>query len=498
MRWMASTWKYANAAVVAIVCVYYLIVPPLLIISYASDPALKTDAIPRFAVRLHRSLSPRYERWARARVAARAGAEVSVHDISGTEWPVFGSAFYLWATEELQRAWDDGELSGKRPPREYARGAIEAATALVLDPAHAAWVRTHWGDDYLRRENVFYRMLVIAAITSHERLLGTGEYLPVLREQVETLAAELDASRFGLLDDYPGQCYPGDVLAAVAMIRRADSVLATDHSAFAARAVRGFAAPLIDSSVYLPPYFVYLDIEPRVDISRGCANSYLLLFAPELWPDTAQRWYARYEKHFWQSDRLMAGFREFPRGYPGSDWYADVDAGPVIGGLGVSAGAFGIGAARANGRFDHASVLSAEVLASSWPLLDGTLLGPRMLSDATDAPLLGEAGLLFSYTRRAVAPTHTAPDRGLPFFYHAWLLLYFGAGMLGFAYAAVRLRFVRRWVPSHHWHCPVLFGVWTILLLGGVGLLLAHLFVPALLLLVFSQLVPVCRPAAAS
>ena len=48
----------------------------------------------------------------------------------------------------------------------------------------------------------------------------------------------------------------------------------------------------------------------------------------------------------------------------------DVDSGPV-------------GAARANGRFDHAYPLSAEMLFACWPLPDGTLLFPRILSGVT-------------------------------------------------------------------------------------------------------------------
>ncbi len=125
------------------------------------------------------------------------------------------------------------------PPRQYARGAIEAAAALVADPNHAGWVRQHWGDDYLKKENLFYRMLLISALTSYQKLLGDTRYEAPLRRQVESLAQELEDSPHGLLDDYPGQCYPIDIVPAIAAIRRADAVLGTDHSQFVARAVRG-------------------------------------------------------------------------------------------------------------------------------------------------------------------------------------------------------------------------------------------------------------------
>jgi len=49
----------------------------------------------------------------------------------------------------------------------------------------------------------------------------------------------------------------------------------------------------------------------------------------------------------------------------------DVDAGPVIDGYGISASAFGIGAARKNGRFDRAFPLTAEMVAIIGELPNG-------------------------------------------------------------------------------------------------------------------------------
>jgi hypothetical protein len=74
----------------------------------------------------------------------------------------------------------------------------------------------------MHRQNVFFRSLIIAACTSHAKLIGDGRHLDLLRDQVESLAAALDASPHGVLEDYPGECYPIDVLAAIACIRRAD------------------------------------------------------------------------------------------------------------------------------------------------------------------------------------------------------------------------------------------------------------------------------------
>jgi len=379
----------------------------------ASDDGLRAPGGSAFAFAWHEKLSERYERYAQRRVASGLAAEVDTYDIAGTEWPLFGSVFYLWATLQLQESWEKDHSLAEVAPRESARGAIEAATTLVLDEKHATWVKAHWGaDEYLRRENVFYRMLVMWAIVAHHELTGSGEHLETLRGQVESLVAELAASPFGLLDDYPGQCYPSDVVAALAAVRRADAILGTDHGDFLQAAVRGFEGALAQP-LGLPPYAANARTGVPLDGSRGCGNSYFCSFAPEIWPARGEGWYGAYVEHFWQRNWFAAGFREFPAGQ-GEPWYFDVDAGPVLGGFGSAASAFGVAAARSNGDFQRAYPLSAELVAFSWPLANGTLLLPRLVSDRKHAPHLGEVAILFQLSREpVVASVGAAADGGI-------------------------------------------------------------------------------------
>ena len=270
--------------------------PGLCLVRDLRDPALAGPGTPERAITLHRDLSPRIERWARDHVASGRAAEVSLHDVPTTEWPIFTAVFYLLGTEQLEAAWRRGELHGEPEPMSYARGAVDAARDLVLDPVHHTWVRMHWGDDYLHREDVFFRALVISALTSHQSLTGDRTYEPMLRDQVETLASALDASPLGLLNDYPDECYPIDVVVAVAWIRHADVVLGTDHSAFVARELRAFTGDQADP-LGLVRYRVALssgaerarDVQP----ARGIGMSWVLVFAPDLWPEQSRDWYAR-------------------------------------------------------------------------------------------------------------------------------------------------------------------------------------------------------------
>ncbi len=464
---------YINAFLLAVLAIYFFLYPAVIILRDLNDPGLsRGEAPPHFAYDWHRSLSPKYEEWALERVAAGRGADMSIYDISGTEWPIFGTVFYLWATEALQQAWEKDPSLASVAPKDYARGAIEASAALVSDPNHAGWVKKHWGADYLSHEDLFYRMLLISGLTSYQNLTRNHRYEPLLREQTESLAQELDASPYGLLDDYPDQCYPVDILPAIAAIQRADKVLGTDHSQFVERAVRAFQGDAVDELTGLPTYTADTDTGQGYGPARGVGIAFMLIWAPPLWPDTAQEWYARYDHHFWQREWATAGFREFSRELPYGNWFIDVDAGPVMGGYGTAASAFGIGTARTYGRFDQAYPLSAEALAASWPLPDGTRLGPRMFSNLSDAPYVGEAALLFSFTRASLIADRVSADGYIPASVYAGILFYVVCG----AFLAWRGVFLlKRW--SKGAGCPIpqaklQLALWIVICACGVAALL--------------------------
>ena len=476
-----------------LVALFLFLVPAITVIGNLSDPNLRSAGIPGAAWKLHRTLSPQIEKWATERMGSTRAAGLSTSNISGTEWPLFGSVFYLWSTESLQDAWAQNHVGSAVAPNVYARGAIDAATKLVLDPAQAGWVKTHWGTNYLKTENVFYRMLVIAALTSHARLTGDKQFFPILRDQADSLSAELDASPHGLLDDYPGECYPGDVLTAIAMIQKADKVLGTDHSVFVRRAIRGFQSQALDGRGLVPYYASATFGKPEIP-SRGCGNSYVSLFAPGIWPEQAERWYDLYAKYFWQARWSCVGFREFPGDISGHNWYMDVDAGPVLGGYGCAACAFGVGAARVNGHFEHAYPLAAEMLVASWPLPNGTLLFPRLLSNATDAPYLGESGVLFNLTRLPADGVIIHAGGTIPTFVYLFLALQLVAGLLLLLVPAVAIR--RRHKRGNLKIIPqskLQFGIWSSLLIAGFICLLCGKPFVALLLLLCAQLFPLTK-----
>src|ERR1043165_639384 len=163
--------RLVNGILMMLLLATVFLSPALIVLNDLRDTRIQMGGIPGAAWAQHQALSPRYARWAQKRLASDRGLELSTDNISGTEWPLFGSVFYLWATEALQDAWDTN-LPAFTAPKVYAREAIDAAAALVIDPKQAGWVKKHYGTNYLTQENTFYRMLVIAALTSQARLIG--------------------------------------------------------------------------------------------------------------------------------------------------------------------------------------------------------------------------------------------------------------------------------------------------------------------------------------
>lgn len=493
-RRIARRIKAANLLLLAGGAVYFFILPGFLVMNDLTPTALDGTHIHPRAWSLHRSLTDRYADWAEKRIASGTAGDLNLYDVPSTEWPMMGSLFYLMATESLQTSWEKIPKPKGPAPADYAERTIEAAINLIMDPVHHDWVKTHWGDDYLHRENVFFRSILIGGITSYEKLTGNTRWREVLLDQVNTLSAELDASPRGLLDDYPDECYPIDILPAIALIQEADAWLGTDHSVFIARSRRAFEGDLLDDRGLIP-FRADAPTGIPLDWSRGVGNSHVLMFAHSLWPEQAQLWYRQYEQYFWQDRGWAAGFREYPNNLPGHEFDYDVDAGPILAGFGPSANAFGWAAAKINGRMDHAYTLGAQVLAACWPLPNGSLLGPKLLSNPTHAPYLGESCLLFFLTQTPAAGVDIVTGGHKPGVVYIGYAIYFGGGTLILLWLGWAWRRWRKRSAEQLMLYPTLQAiVWAGLLLTAFLLTTTGSIWTAALVLFFAVRFPRIRP----
>lgn len=364
----------------------------------AFDPGLRSAAPSSFAFDLHASLSQRLPGYLDERIRSGVAETLSVSQITATESPLYGAFFYLAATDNLQAMWEKDRSLAARAPKETGAAAIEACARIMLDPGHAHWVRSYWGDDYLNEPNCFYRYLFVGVLSAHHRLTGKTEHLPLLKQVIADLAADIDASPHGLIDDYPDQCFPADVVAAIAMIRRADP----SREAWAKAAFRRLMA---NFNGELPPYMANVASGEAEGLSRGCTNGFFFSFARTLDEEMADRLYQKWVDGYWQTGTFAAGWREFPRGSGEPDTYFDPDSGPVLWGYGTGATGLGIGLARLHGDHRRAGMLGAEMMAGSFPMLDGSLLLPRLVSDWTHAPHFAETVILHQLSLTGGTPT---------------------------------------------------------------------------------------------
>ena len=196
---------------------------------------------------------------------------------------------------------------------------MNKAAEIVASPATGTWVKQKWGKGYVERENVFYRMLLILGLSSYEKITGETQYHAMMSHQRVTLADELAKAKFHLRDDYPGECYPADMLWGVAAIQRAAKLENTSHDELAKGLIASFDGPLM-APEGLPAFQADSRSGAIMQGARGCSNSGILLFTAELDQEVADRWYANYEKGFWKDNGWVVGFTEKLRIHTTNSW----------------------------------------------------------------------------------------------------------------------------------------------------------------------------------
>ncbi len=237
-----QVWKLgfqlAVSAAVIVLALALFVYPAITICAVVMDPQLRQTGESRFVPEWFESAAPRFISWANMYLDTNYGQSVSHDNIPATEWPMFGAVFVLVTAEDLQR---QGKIDARRGT---VREAVDKAAEIVASPATGTWVKTKWGDGYREKENVFYRMLLILGLSSYETITGNTQYREMMSHQRLTLADELAGAKLHLRDDYPGECYPADMLWAVAAIQRAARLENTRHDELAASLIAAFDGPL--------------------------------------------------------------------------------------------------------------------------------------------------------------------------------------------------------------------------------------------------------------
>jgi hypothetical protein len=169
------------------------------------------------------------------------------------------------------------------------------------------------------------------------------------------LGAAFDASPTPFLAAYPGAAWPVDSTVAIASLRLHDKLRPPRYAATVARWLSGVRVNL-DPATGLMPHTADVDTGQPTSGARATSQSVIHHFLGEIDPEFARAQYLKYRKLFLVRPLgLGPAIREYPKG---ADGPGDVDSGPLLLGVSLSATVVTIGAARVQGDNSLAAGLS--------------------------------------------------------------------------------------------------------------------------------------------
>ncbi|MEV6278990.1 hypothetical protein [Nocardia sp. NPDC051832] len=238
------------------------------------------------------------------------------------------------------------------------------------------------------------------------------------------IAEAFSGSATPFLRAYPGQAWPVDSTVAIASLRLHDHLRGPRFGAVVARWLEA-VRPRLDPATGLLPHEVSPVDGSVKDGARATSQTMIHRFLPEIDPGFARSQYAAFRRQFLAYPAGFGpGLREYPHGQGGS---GDIDSGPLVAGISLSATVVGLGAARVNGDPDLAAAVGSEGELLGLPL---TLPGSKRY--AFGLLPIGDAFVVWSSTARLLtAPTPPVQDYDLRWWWRIpWLIL---VGLLAIA-----------------------------------------------------------------
>jgi hypothetical protein len=251
------------------------------------------------------------------------------------EW-YFGT-FMMGMTATAQTMIEHPEL------RDDNRDVLQLAAHTLVDPATRAFETKIWGEDAFTGsgDHCGYLCYWLFALNSARTLEPNLEGL----EQGDRALARLETHFLerGYLETYPGEVYPVDMamfMGALAMHGRATGAAHREALDKYENLVR---TRWRDESGYLHQS-ITLEGKPR-DRARGSGTALASFALGYAIPSLSKDLWDSLRTHGYRSVLGFGAIRE----YAHESGPGDIDSGPVIFGLGVSASGFAMGAARIHG-----------------------------------------------------------------------------------------------------------------------------------------------------
>lgn len=234
--------------------------------------------------------------------------------------------------------------------------SIEASVARLLEPDATAFGAEAWGErglDHPESDRGHAYLGYVNLALGMLRLLDpTTRLAPDHDRLTDALARRIAASPTGLIETYPGESYPADVSAVLGSIGLYDRATSSDHRALLDRAALALRARFVDAGSGLFTQAADATTgrplsEPRA--SGTAISVYFLSFASPSGGAAAALSSDLFEALRRSQRAAFVGFggvAEYPPGVGGS---GDIDSGPVLLGVSISATGFALAGARMYG-----------------------------------------------------------------------------------------------------------------------------------------------------
>ncbi|MBK6529736.1 MAG: hypothetical protein IPF99_09070 [Deltaproteobacteria bacterium] len=224
---------------------------------------------------------------------------------------------------------------------------LRAAVDHLLRPETFAFGTQAWGApalDSLDQDRGHAYLGYVALAMGALREVDPGTRHAALHDRiVEALARRLEGSPVGVIETYPGEAYPCDLATVVGAIGQHARLTGSDRRALIARMAAVYRTRWTDPSSGYLVQTVVPETGAWASPPRGSGtalSAYFLSFADASLARELGQAVAR------SGTRSLAGFgavAEYPRGTAGQ---GDIDSGPVVLGVSVSATGFALSSAR--------------------------------------------------------------------------------------------------------------------------------------------------------
>jgi hypothetical protein len=309
---------------------------------------------------------------------------------SNAEWDFMGRTFLVWSLANMGLR----EPASKTTYLKTMDDIIDETLRLEKQEGMFFFLMPYAkGSKYVAQpaHSLFLDGEIAMMLASRRLLEERSDYKPLLTERVNAMTQRFKESPHLILESYPDECWMFDHVVALAAIRMADVLDASDHSALIHDWLQMARQKLMQQETGLLISSFTTDPTP-LDGPEGSTLWMVAHILQFLDPQFADDQYHRARKELGRTTLGFSYAREWPVSWEG---HADIDSGPIIPVFNISAGSSGMAFIGATAFQDEQflSTLAATLDFAAFPSRESNRLKYCASNQVGDAALLYAATL---------------------------------------------------------------------------------------------------------